>query len=83
MQESGACRVIPIDSHNCWGWGIYGGKITRFASYPEAIETVSRGIKKYYIDEGLTTTEQIMSKYNPSSTGSWSFGVNYFLNGLE
>ncbi len=83
MQESGACRVIPIDSHNCWGWGIYGGKVTRFASYPEAIETVSRGIKKYYIDEGLTTTEQIMSKYNPSSTGSWSFGVNYFLNGLE
>ncbi len=83
MQESGACKVIPNNSHNCWGWGIYGGKVTRFASYPEAIETVSRGIKKYYIDEGLTTTEQIMSKYNPSSTGSWSFGVNYFLNGLE
>lgn len=83
MQESGACRVIPYDSHNCWGWGIYGGKVTRFASYPEAIDTVARGIKKYYIDQGLTTTEQIMSKYNPSSTGSWSFGVNYFYNRME
>lgn len=82
MQESGACRVIPPGSHNCWGWGIYGNQVTRFSSYPEAIETVSRGLKKYYIDEGLTTPEQIMSKYNPSSTGSWSFGVNYFLNGM-
>ncbi|HRN70597.1 MAG TPA: hypothetical protein PLS49_05420 [Candidatus Woesebacteria bacterium] len=82
MQESGACKVIPNNSYNCWGWGIYGGTITRFSSYPEAIETVSRGLKKYYLDEGLTTPEQIMSKYNPSSTGSWSFGVNYFLNGM-
>lgn len=82
MQESGACKVIPHGSHNCWGWGIYGNTVTRFSSYPEAIETVSRGLKKYYIDEGLTTPEQIMSKYNPSSNGSWSFGVNYFLNGM-
>jgi len=83
MQESGACKVIPHNSYNCWGWGIYGNTVTRFTSYPEAIDTVSRGIKKYYIDEGLTTTEQIMSKYNPSSTGSWSFGVNYFYDRME
>lgn len=83
MQESGACKVIPHNSFNCWGWGIYGGTVTRFTSYPEAIATVARGLKKYYIDEGLTTTEQIMSKYNPSSTGSWSFGVNYFFDRME
>ena len=83
MQESGACRVIPHNSYNCWGWGIYGNKITRFNSYPEAIEAVAKGIKMNYIDKGLTTTEQIMSKYNPSSTGSWAFGVNTFLNVLE
>lgn len=83
MQESGACRVIPHNSYNCWGWGIYGSKITRFNSYPEAIEAVAKGIKMNYIDKGLTTTEQIMSKYNPSSTGSWAFGVNTFLNVLE
>jgi hypothetical protein len=83
MQESTGCKFIPHDSYNCWGWGIYGGKVTRFSSYPEAIDTVARGLKKHYIDHGLTTTEQIMRKYNPSSTGSWSFGVNYFLNDLE
>ena len=83
MQESGACKVIPNNSHNCWGWGIYGNKITRFSSYPEAIETVSRGLKTHYIDKGLTTPEAIMQKYTPSSKGSWAFGVNTFLNVLE
>ncbi len=83
MQESGLCRVIPNDSHNCWGWGIYGTTVTRFASYPVAIETVSKGIKLNYIDKGLTTTEQIMAKYTPSSNGSWARGVNQFIQALE
>lgn len=83
MQESGLCRVIPNNSHNCWGWGIYGTTVTRFESYPVAIETVSKGIKTYYIDKGLTTPEQIMAKYTPSSNGSWARGVNQFIQALE
>ncbi len=83
MQESGACKVIPINSYNCWGWGIYGNTVTRFASYPEALDTVARGLKTYYIDKGLRTPEEIMRKYNPSSNGSWAFGVNTFINVLE
>ncbi len=83
MQESGLCRVIPNDSHNCWGWGIYGSTVTRFSSYPEAIRTVSKGLRVYYIDKGLTTTEQIMAKYTPSSNGSWARGVNTFIRALE
>lgn len=83
MQESGLCRVIPNDSHNCWGWGIYGSTVTRFASYPDAIRAVSKGIREGYIDKGLTTTEQIMAKYTPSSNGSWARGVNTFIRALE
>ncbi len=83
MQESGACKVIPINSYNCWGWGIYGNTVTRFSSYPEALDTVARGLKKYYIDKGLRTPEEIMRKYNPSSNGSWAFGVNTFIDVLE
>lgn len=83
MQESGLCRVIPNDSHNCWGWGIYGTTVTRFESYPVAIETVSKGIKLNYIDKGLKTPEQIMAKYTPSSNGSWARGVNQFIRALE
>ena len=84
MQESNLCRVIPHDSYNCWGWGIYGNTITRFSSYDEAIETVAKGLKTHYIDKGLITASAIMAKYNPSSpNGSWAHGVNTFLRLLE
>lgn len=83
LQESTACKFIPDNSYNCWGWGIYGDTITRFSSYDEAIRTVSKGIKKNYLDKGLVTTEQIMSKYNPSSDGSWAWAVRFFFNKIE
>lgn len=83
MQESNLCKYIYEGSHNCWGWGIYGNKVTRFSSYPEAIETISKGIKLYYVDKGLTTPEAIMRKYTPPSDGSWAFGVNTFLKLIE
>ena len=82
MQESNLCKVIPHNSYNCWGWGIYGNTVTRFSSYEESIETVSRGLKKYYVDQGLKTPDQIMKKYNPSSNGSWAFGVNFFFKAI-
>lgn len=83
MQESNLCKYIPEDSHNCWGWGIYGSTITKFDSYADAIETVAKGIKKNYIDKGLVTASKIMEKYTPSSNGSWANGVNTFLKALE
>lgn len=83
MQESNLCKHIYEGSYNCWGWGIYGDRVTRFESYNEAIETISRGIKKNYIDKGLTTPEAIMRKYTPPSDGSWAFGVNTFLKMIE
>jgi len=83
MQESNLCRVVPDDSHNCWGWGIYGTTVTKFDSYDEAIKTVAEGIKKEYIDKGLVTASMIMQKYTPASPGSWAHGVNTFLKALE
>ncbi|MEM4260652.1 MAG: hypothetical protein QXG00_05440 [Candidatus Woesearchaeota archaeon] len=83
MQESNLCKYIPENSFNCWGWGIYGDTVTKFSSYEEAIETVSKGIKKNYIDKGLITASSIMAKYTPSSNGSWAHGVNTFLRMLE
>ncbi len=83
MQESNVCKYIPDDSHNCWGWGIYGSTVTKFNSYDDAIKTIAAGIKKDYIDKGLVTASAIMEKYTPSSTGSWAHGVNTFLRALE
>ena len=83
MQESTLCRNIPKNSYNCWGWGIYGTTVTRFSNYEEAIDTVARGIRKNYIDNGLTTATQIMEKYTPSSNGGWASAVNNFMKALE
>ena len=84
MQESTLCRAIPENSHNCWGWGIYGNIVTRFDSYEEAIEIVAKGIKTHYLDKGLTTASTIMAKYTPSSPeGAWAKSVNQFLRALE
>lgn len=83
MQESTGCKFIPENSYNCWGWGIYGSTVTRFKDYPDAIETVTKGLKKNYIDKGLVTPEDIMTKYNPSSpNGAWAKGVGFFFNKL-
>lgn len=79
QQESNLCKKIPTDSHNCWGFGIYADKITRFENYTEAIQTVSKTLKKDYLDKGLVTPEQIMAKYTPPSQGSWAAGVSQFL----
>ena len=83
MQESNLCKKIISDSYNCWGFGIYGKKVTRFDSFPEAIETVSKTLANNYIAGGLETPEEIMTKYTPSSDGSWAFGVNFFMDTLH
>lgn len=83
MQESNLCQKIIVDSYNCWGFGIYGKKVTRFESYPEAIDTVSKTLATNYIAGGLNTPEEIMKKYTPSSNGSWAYSVNYFMNLLQ
>ena len=83
MQESNLCRKIIVDSYNCWGFGIYGKKVTRFTDYPEAIETVTKTLAKNYKQNGLETAEEIMTKYTPSSNGSWADSVNYFMNLLQ
>lgn len=83
QQESNLCKIIPPDSHNCWGWGIHSKGTLGFSSYEEAIDTVSKGLKEEYIDKGYTTPDQIMSKYTPLSNGSWASGVNTFLTEME
>ena len=83
MQESNLCQKIITDSYNCWGFGIYGKKVTRFESYPEAIETVTKTLANNYIAGGLNTPEEIMKKYTPSSNGSWADSVNYFMSQLQ
>ena len=83
QQESNLCKVIPEGTYNCWGWGIHSRGTLGFSSFEEGIRVVSEGIKRDYIDEGLTTPPEIMSKYTPLSNGSWANGVGLFIEEMQ
>lgn len=83
FKESTLCHKIPKDSYNCWGYGIYGKKVTRFENYEEGIDTVTRGLARNYIAKGYTSPEEIMAKYTPSSNGSWAETVNLIMNRIH
>ncbi len=83
QKESNLCKIIPEGSHNCWGWGITGESTLGFTSYEKGIEEVSKGLRQEYLDKGYQTPEEIMSKYTPSSNGSWAQGVTQFMKEME
>lgn len=84
QQESNLCKIIPPETYNCWGWGIHSKGTLGFNSYEEAIVTVMQGLKKEYIDKGLTTPDTIWTKYTPNSPdGAWGKGVNSFMMAME
>lgn len=83
LQESILCKRVPKDSHNCWGWGIYGGKVTRFSNYPQAIETITKTLSTKYRDKGLVTPFEIAKLYNPANTNNWAENVTKVMNNLK
>lgn len=84
MNESGLCRVIPENSHNCLGLGVHSRGTWGFPSYGENFATAAKILKKNYIDKGLVTPELIMTKYTPSSpNGAWAKAVNQFMNEIR
>lgn len=84
QQESNLCHAIPPGSYNCWGWGITSVSSLAFDSYSDGIDTVTKGLKNNYIDEGLVTPEEIMTKYTPQSPGgAWAKGVNEFMSEMQ
>lgn len=83
MQESNLCSKAPENSHNCWGFGIYGTQVMRFSNYEQAIETVTKTLSHQYKKNGLVTPEEIMSRYTPASNGSWARAVTHFMNLLQ
>lgn len=86
MQESNGGQKVIEDSYNPFGYGIYGKMVTRFISWGEAIEKVGKALKEDYIDQGLNSPSQIMTKYTPPSAksdGRWARGVSHFMEQLR
>lgn len=84
QQESNLCKRIPEDSHNCWGWGIYGDKVTRFDSFEDALRRIAPQFVTIFL-KGDHTREpmEVMKTYTPPSDGSWANGVSTFFRHLE
>lgn len=83
QQESNLGKKMPENCHNAWGYGIHSRGTLCFETWEEGINAVARGLKKKYLDQGLTSPEEIMAKYTPHSNGSWAYGVNQFLEELQ
>lgn len=83
QQESNLCKKIPSETFNCWGWGIHSKGTLGFSSFQEGIDIVTKGIKDNYLSKGYKTPNEIMSKYTPSSDGSWANGVTAFMQEMQ
>ena len=86
MQESNGGKKVINNSHNPFGYGIYGNLVIKFSSWEEAIERVGKALREDYLDKGLSTPGQIMTKYTPPSLakgGSWAIGVSTFMEELR
>lgn len=80
MQESGGCAKIIINSYNCWGWGITKTQTTKFSSFSEAIDSISRQFAHNYYDRGFNTPESVANIYNPETPQAWATHIEYFMN---
>lgn len=83
--ESTFCKQVPggigYNSYNCWGWGVYGTQAIFFKSWREGIFAVTEGLKKNYIDKGLTNP-YIMNRIYAASP-FWGGKVDYFMKDLQ
>lgn len=82
IESSCGKRLIP-DSHNPFGWGIYGNNVLKFKNYDEGIAKVGEGLNKNYIAKGFDTPEKIAPVYNPPSHQSWLGKLRYFMNEMD
>lgn len=84
QQESNLCKRIPPNSYNCWGWGIYGDKITRFDNYKDALRRIAPQFTKIFLKGDHTRDPmEVMKTYTPPSDGSWAHGVSTFFDHLD
>ncbi|MEK7616584.1 MAG: hypothetical protein AAB414_00845 [Patescibacteria group bacterium] len=86
MQESNGGRKVIKNSHNPFGYGIYGNLVVRFDSWEEAIDRVGKALRNDYLNAGLNSPKQIMTKYTPPSLakgGTWARGVTSFMEELR
>lgn len=84
--ESEYGKKVKRGTHNPFGWGPH----IPFQSWGQAIDTVGGGLRRGYLDQGLTTPEEIGGKWAPIGAGNdptnlnqnWAGNVNRLLTEL-
>lgn len=80
--ESTFGQQIPYNSYNGWGWGIYGDNVIRFRSWPEGIETISKGLRINYLKDKAESDPYVIGPTYASSP-TWAQRVAYFMQKIE
>lgn len=79
--ESTFGKFIP-GGYNAWGWAIYNSDSRfGFKSWRDGIFTVTQGLKKNYIDKGLTNPYAMNTIY--AASPHWGWKVAYFMEDIN
>lgn len=66
---------ITCGPNNAWGWACPNDPAD-FATWAAGIDTVTRGLRRYYLDEGRTSVALIQQKYCPVGAANDPTGLN-------
>ena len=83
LKESGGCRLIPENSNNCWGYGIYKGKTTRFETYAQGVAVVTKALATRFKVDGKVTPETIMPLYTAGTDTTWASDILMYMDKME
>ena len=66
---------VTCGPNNAWGWACPNDPAD-FATWAAGIDTVTRGLRSYYLDEGRTSVSLIQQKYCPVGAANDPTGLN-------
>lgn len=67
--------------YNAWNWFYKDTtkcSANAFSSWDEGVESVTRGLRRSYLDKGLTTIPKIAEKYTVTEREDWIRNVTFF-----
>jgi hypothetical protein len=72
-------QACPANGYNAWSW-FYGGTCANspFSSFADGIQTVTKFMRKSYLNKGYRTIPQIETKYCASGCSNWASNVSMF-----